>query len=107
MQLVDRGWLGLDDKLSSYIEGIPNGDQITIRNLLGMTSGIILNFAGFIGHNGAIFGYNTAMLYLPAANATIVIEGNKGTNFSNEATDLFFLLAEYLFPERLKATGRQ
>ena len=40
LQLVDAGKLSLDDTLSTFIEGIPNGDRITIRNLLGMTSGI-------------------------------------------------------------------
>ena len=39
-QLVDESRLSLDDTLSRYIEGIDNGDRITIRNLLGMTSGI-------------------------------------------------------------------
>ena len=40
LQLVDAGKLSLDDKLSTFIEGIPNGDRITIRHLLSMTSGI-------------------------------------------------------------------
>ena len=40
LRLVDQGKLRLDDTLSTYIAGIPNGDRITIRNLLAMTSGI-------------------------------------------------------------------
>ena len=40
LQLVDQGRLSLDDKLAQFIEGIPNGDRITIRHLLNMTSGI-------------------------------------------------------------------
>jgi D-alanyl-D-alanine carboxypeptidase len=40
LQLVDDGRLSLDDKLSEYVPGVPNGDQITIRQLLNMTSGI-------------------------------------------------------------------
>ena len=28
------------DELARYIDGIPNGERITVRNLLGMTSGI-------------------------------------------------------------------
>jgi D-alanyl-D-alanine carboxypeptidase len=40
LQLVDDGRLSLDDVLSNYLEGVDNGDRITIRNLLGMTSGI-------------------------------------------------------------------
>ena len=40
LRLVDQGKLKLDDKLANWIEGISNGDKITIRDLLGMRSGI-------------------------------------------------------------------
>lgn len=40
LQLVDEGKLSLDDQLSQYAEGIPNGDEITLRQVLGMTAGI-------------------------------------------------------------------
>ena len=40
LRLVDQGKLKLDDTLATWIEGIPNGDKITIRQLLGMRSGI-------------------------------------------------------------------
>ena len=40
LQLVDEGKLSLDDHLGQYIDGIPNGDQITLRQVLGMTGGI-------------------------------------------------------------------
>lgn len=40
LQLVDEGKLSLDDTLSQFVEGIPNGDKITLRQLLGMTGGI-------------------------------------------------------------------
>lgn len=40
LQLVRDGRLRLDDKLESYIAGIPNGATITIADLAGMTSGI-------------------------------------------------------------------
>jgi D-alanyl-D-alanine carboxypeptidase len=40
LQLVDEGKLSLDDTLSQFVEGIPNGDEITLRQLLGMTGGI-------------------------------------------------------------------
>lgn len=39
MQL-DLGRLSLDDKLSKYISGVPNGDTITIRHLLEHRSGV-------------------------------------------------------------------
>jgi D-alanyl-D-alanine carboxypeptidase len=40
LQLVDEGMIGLDDPLESYIPDIPNGQEITIRQVLGMTAGI-------------------------------------------------------------------
>ncbi len=44
LQLFDHGLIGLDDPLSEYIAGdipqVPNADQITIRMLGDMTSGI-------------------------------------------------------------------
>lgn len=40
LQLVDEGRLSLDDRLERFISGIPNGDRITLRQLLGMTAGI-------------------------------------------------------------------
>ena len=40
LQLVERGRLGLGDRLSEYVPGVPLGGRITIRELLDMTSGI-------------------------------------------------------------------
>jgi D-alanyl-D-alanine carboxypeptidase len=58
----------------------------------------VFNIAGFVGHNGAIFGFNSAMFYLPKARATFVVQLNKSTNFSGDATDIFFAIAKHLFP---------
>ena len=40
LQLVDQGKLGLDDPLSKYFPQVPDGSNITIRELLNMTSGL-------------------------------------------------------------------
>lgn len=40
LRLVDQKRLGLDDRLNRYVSGIPNGGQITIRELLNHTSGV-------------------------------------------------------------------
>ena len=40
LQLVDQGRLSLDDHLSMFVPGVDNGDRITIRQVLDMTSGI-------------------------------------------------------------------
>ncbi|MGB8770822.1 MAG: serine hydrolase domain-containing protein [Candidatus Korobacteraceae bacterium] len=40
MQLVEEGKLSLDDPVSKYIAGVPNGADITIAELLEMRSGL-------------------------------------------------------------------
>lgn len=40
LQLVDQGRLGLDDPVSTYVPGVPNGDVLTIRQLGMMRSGL-------------------------------------------------------------------
>lgn len=40
LRLVAAGELTLDDTLEQYIPGIPNGDAITIRQLLSMSAGV-------------------------------------------------------------------
>jgi D-alanyl-D-alanine carboxypeptidase len=40
LQLVDQGKVGLDDPISTYVPGVPNGDAITIRQLAAMRSGL-------------------------------------------------------------------
>ena len=39
LQLVDEGLLALDDTIDQYVEGVTDGDRITLRQLAGMTSG--------------------------------------------------------------------
>ncbi|MFA7762214.1 serine hydrolase domain-containing protein [Streptomyces sp. NRRL S-448] len=40
LELVDQGKVGLDDPIGTYIDGVPNGDRITLRELAGMRSGL-------------------------------------------------------------------
>ena len=40
LMLADRGKLGLDDPIGRYVEGVPGGDQITLRQLAEMRSGL-------------------------------------------------------------------
>ncbi|MFJ7268959.1 serine hydrolase domain-containing protein [Streptomyces sp. NPDC099050] len=40
LKLVDEGKIGLDDPIGKYVEGVPNGDRITLRELAGMRSGL-------------------------------------------------------------------
>lgn len=40
LQLVDEGKISLDDTVDKYLDGVPNGDKITIRQLADMSSGL-------------------------------------------------------------------
>jgi D-alanyl-D-alanine carboxypeptidase len=40
VQLAQEGRLDLDDPVSKYVSGVPDGDQITIADLLNMRSGL-------------------------------------------------------------------
>jgi D-alanyl-D-alanine carboxypeptidase len=40
LMLADMGKLGLDDPIDRYVEGVPSGDQITLRHLAAMRSGL-------------------------------------------------------------------
>ncbi|MGW7268595.1 serine hydrolase domain-containing protein [Streptomyces sp. NPDC054842] len=40
LKLVEDGRIGLDDPIAEYIDGVPNGDHITLRHLAEMRSGL-------------------------------------------------------------------
>ncbi|MEU9048092.1 MULTISPECIES: serine hydrolase domain-containing protein [unclassified Kitasatospora] len=40
LELVDEHRVGLDDPISAYVDGVPNGDCITLRQLAEMRSGL-------------------------------------------------------------------
>src|SRR4029453_3963496 len=40
LQLADQGKLGLDDPIGKYINGVPQGDKVTLRQLAQMRSGL-------------------------------------------------------------------
>jgi D-alanyl-D-alanine carboxypeptidase len=40
LQLVDQGKLKLDDPIAKYIPGVPSGDEITLREMAQMQSGL-------------------------------------------------------------------
>jgi D-alanyl-D-alanine carboxypeptidase len=40
LKAADEGLLSLDDTIDKYVKGVPNGDEITLRQMSDMTSGI-------------------------------------------------------------------
>ncbi len=60
----------------------------------------IADVDGYLGHNGTILGYNSAMFFLPETGATIVVEINRSDLDTDHATPLFGELAKALYPDR-------
>lgn len=40
LQLAEQGRVSLDDPIATFVDGVPNGDRITLRLLANMTSGV-------------------------------------------------------------------
>ena len=55
LQLADQGKVGLDDPIAKYIDGVPQGDKITLRQLLRMQSGLF-NYSESPAFQQAMFG---------------------------------------------------
>jgi D-alanyl-D-alanine carboxypeptidase len=54
LQLADQGKLGLDDSIAEFIDGVPLGDRITLRQLARMQSGLF-NYSGSPEFQQAVF----------------------------------------------------
>ena len=69
--------------------------KITLSYGLGIT-----DINGFLGHDGAIVGYGSVVLYLPSRKATIVILGNNNDNGNPAPLNIGLSVAAFLFPEQ-------
>jgi D-alanyl-D-alanine carboxypeptidase len=69
--------------------------QITLSYGLGITE-----INGFLGHDGAIVGYGSVILYLPKKRATIAILGNSNDNGNPVPLSIGLAVAAFLFPEQ-------
>ena len=62
LRLVDQGLVALTDPIATYVDDIPNGDVVTVQNLLAMRSGLY-----DFGDDQAFFAQYTADPTLPWA----------------------------------------
>jgi D-alanyl-D-alanine carboxypeptidase len=61
MDLQEDGLLSLDDPISKYVTGVPNGDMITLRQLANMTSGL----SDYFSNEQFSFEYLTGETFTP------------------------------------------
>ena len=98
LQLVRDKVLRLDDKLASFIPGIPNGELITIADLAGMQSGIADYSAN--PDFGAVFGANFAHVFTEQELIAYAIPGSPrflpgaAYEYSNTNTVLLGMIVE-------------
>lgn len=115
LQLVQEGKIALDDPVSKYRPDVPNGDNITIEQLLSMRSGLF-NYSTTFALNDAI-DKTPERVWEPDELLAIAypmppyFEPDQGYTYSNTNTVLLGLIAEQLdgkplediFQERLFA----
>ncbi|MFF3563980.1 serine hydrolase domain-containing protein [Streptomyces sp. NPDC002574] len=64
LRLVDQGKVKLDDPVGKYVDGVPDGDKITLRQLADMRSGLF-NYSEDAGFDKAL-KENPERTFLPA-----------------------------------------
>jgi D-alanyl-D-alanine carboxypeptidase len=100
LRLVDQHRLGLDDPVGRYVAGIPYGEQITIRDLLGMRGGMYdyTNDPTFLARYTADPTYPgwkpSAALQIVRAHASEAKPPNQQTVYSNSEYVLLGLVIE-------------
>lgn len=57
----------------------------------------IMEWQGWLGHAGAIFGYSTWMLYHPEKDATVIVLANRGETEQEFASAITFEMVQTLF----------
>jgi D-alanyl-D-alanine carboxypeptidase len=111
LQAAGDGLLSLDDTIDQYIKGVPNGDEITLRQLATMTSGVA-NYSDtpiFPGDPGA----DPYRVWKPEELAKIGIEDSPifdpGTefNYSNTNYVLLGLVLEQVTGESIGELTRE
>ena len=93
LQLVDQQKISLNDRLARYITGIPYGDQITIDQLLAMTSGAY----EFLDDSAFVTAYvKNPLLPFSLSQLIAIIQQNKplfppGTNIAYDDSGYYLL----------------
>lgn len=112
LELVDEGKVGLDDPIGKYVDGVPNGDRITLRELAGMRSGLF-NYSADEGFYKA-FTSNPDRLFTPqellaySFEHPVLFEPNAKFYYCNTNLILLGLVVEKVsgVPSTRSSTGR-
>lgn len=101
LQLISEGKLELDDHISGWIDGVPNGDRITIRQLLNHTSGLADGFTDPSVQSRAPDGCTVEELLTVEATFPPVAEPGERWSYSNYGFNLLGRVVELVEDEDL------
>jgi D-alanyl-D-alanine carboxypeptidase len=107
LQLVKEGKVGLDDPISRYLTGVPNGEDITVRELGEMRSGLLSYSANeawalkFVGNPYFQWAHEELLPY--SFTQPPLFAPGTAFNYSNTNTILLGLLVEKVSGETLEA----
>ncbi|MFF7474036.1 serine hydrolase [Streptomyces sp. NPDC008092] len=105
LQLADQGRVGLDDPIGRYVDGVPGGDRITLRDLAGMRSGLF-NYSQDAGFFKALTSdpqrsFTPRQLLAYAFGHPAVFRPGAKFSYSNTNLVLLGLLVEKVSGQRL------
>ncbi len=95
LQLVGEGRVSFDDPISRWVSGVPNGESVTIRQLLSMTGGLSTGFLAVPGNVEKLATGCTEedLLAAGASLPPVALPGVKWS-YSNYGYDLLGRVAE-------------
>ena len=65
MQQIEAGKLSLDDPISKYVPGIPNGDKVTMQGLLGIMQSGAASYSTNREFTKTLFDHPETVVYTP------------------------------------------
>lgn len=106
LQLVDEGKLTLDDKLSKYFPNYPNSENITIKEILNMTSGIPDYLDDPLIGRSFLFDRNNKFTPQEIFDATMILPPTfapgKGWHYSNGNYNILGMMIEKITGNKLE-----